>query len=165
LVSSTRGDWCLRRGINFRGAAPGIISMRLLEKWFNIESYPNTPFVIDRKGRKFWLDWEDYKNASFLRVYHYGKPVGRINVVWEDDCAVLADIVLHNPKHRGYGVGKAILRELIFKARSQGVHMIVGQIVVTEEEEYRGVTKAFLREWYQRQGFEVSSTGSLRLIL
>jgi GNAT superfamily N-acetyltransferase len=139
--------------------------MDCLEKWFNIASDPTTPFVTDKKGCKYWLYWSDHKGASFLRVYHYGKAVGRINVVWNPDFAELADIVLHNPKHRGRGVGFAILRELIKKTRARGVKMIVGQIIVTEEMHAQGITEAGLRKWYQRQGFDVSPEGGLRMIL
>ncbi len=139
--------------------------MGLLEKWFNIESTPNSPFIIDSKGRKFWIYWIDHEKSSSLKVRYYGKPAGHLNVVWHNDYAELADIVIHDPKLRGNGVGRALLLELFNKAQDRGVKTIIGNIIITDEEQHRGVTKEYLREWYKRQGFEVGSEGDLRVIL
>jgi GNAT superfamily N-acetyltransferase len=122
-----------------------------LNRWFNLPPYRSAEHIQAANGKKFWILWrsEDEDIAKF-RVYYYGRPVGYVNVVKEDDQVLcLADIFIKEEYQR-LGLGKQMMNILIQRSRQIGYKEIYGHIVPRDN-----MTFEYLREWYTRQGFKV----------
>ena len=122
----------------------------------NQSSYSDAPFIEDRNGTKYLIDWNEIDN---LHVWLPKRSVGRVNLDFDfrdDDSVVIADIIVFLPfkiwqrNLRGRGLGKAMLEEAIRYAREKGARLIWGWISPDEH-----TTPEYLAEWYMRQGFEV----------
>ena len=127
-------------------------SLNLLERWFNYPPSPNVPFITDKTGEKFWLNWNELDS---LDVWYRGRPVGRVNLDFrEAGEVILADIIIFPHWFRGrlryHGLGKAMLLEAIRYARERGAKNMRGWITPDET-----TTVEYLAEWYRLQGFEV----------
>ncbi len=122
-----------------------------LNRWFNLSPYRGVDYIQDTSGKKFWILWRglDDDTAKF-RVYYYGRPVGHVNVVEEDNHILcLADIFIKKEYQR-LGLGKEMMKLFIQRAKQRGNKEIYGHIVSSD-----GNTFEYLQEWYKRQGFKV----------
>ncbi len=130
--------------------------MRLFQHWFNHPPSRDTPFITDKYGEKFWIQWEENEQFAFLDVLYRGRFVGRVNLDFSKPGeAIIADIRIfrihrRDDKLRKRGLGKAMLQEAISKARERGAGLVWGWIV---PDEFTSVE--YLVEWYRRQGFDV----------
>lgn len=123
---------------------------RLRHNWFNTAPCPDWEFITDKYGQKYWFRWRD-DSIPILMLWHRGKPIGNVNLLWEPPNCELADIVITKPEFRGRGLGFALMREIIARARAKGMQAIVGTIIPGDG----GESLEYLRDWYQRQGFRV----------
>jgi N-acetylglutamate synthase-like GNAT family acetyltransferase len=119
-------------------------------KWFNVSPGLGWKLITDNKSRKFWFYWDD-EMIPALTIYRHGKRIASVNLLWEEEICELADIVIHNPKFRHCGLGKAIMQEVIQHVRNKSMTAIVGKIVSTHD----GESFEYLQNWYRNQGFKV----------
>ena len=134
--------------------------------WFNPPPQHDTPYITDRNGEKYWINWSYFKTLDRLYVSYRGFIAGRVNLLWEKDGGVtLADIVVfyHCRKKdwlRGRGLGKAMLQETIRRAGENGAKYIRGWIQAGEH-----TSVDYLAEWYRRQGFMVTGHEKFNIFL
>ncbi|MCL4275730.1 MAG: hypothetical protein QY328_10925 [Anaerolineales bacterium] len=129
------------------------MSWRIFEKWFNIAPWRNAEYITDNRGEKYWFYWQNrFEHARELRVWHRGHWVAVVNSLHEDDNSLtLADITIFKRYNlRQYGLGKAMMKEVVRWAKEHEVRYIWGFI-----KPHDGTTEDYLREWYKRQGFKV----------
>jgi GNAT superfamily N-acetyltransferase len=130
------------------------VSWRILEKWFNVAPWKDAKHITDNKGEKFWIYWnvEKFEHAAELHVWYRGRPVGMMNSLRNGDKSItLADVFIREePRLRGRGLGKAMMREFIEWARENKFKRIWGFI-----KPHDGSTMEYITEWYRRQGFRV----------
>ena len=130
--------------------------MHLLQRWFNYPPFPNAPFLIDKYGEKFWYSWKDETVVKRLDVFHRSRYVAKTYLdLSTPRKGRIADIIIFHFSKRNFdfrhrGLGKAMMRELISKARECGVKILYGRI---SPDDY--TTTEYLIEWYRRQGFQV----------
>jgi len=132
------------------------MSLRVLEKWFNIAPWKDAEFITDTRGEKYWISWRDeFDCFADLNVLYRGHRVGVIKSLWEEnDSVTLADIeIFERYRLRGYGLGKAMMQEFIRWAREKEFKEIWGFI-----KPHNGTTTEYLKEWYKQQGFNVYET-------
>ncbi len=123
----------------------------LLNRWFNLAPYKDAEYIKSTNGKKFWIVWRgcDEDIAKF-RVYFYGKPVGHVNVVEEDNKILcLADVFIKREFQR-LGLGKQMMKLFLERARQIGYQEVYGHIKPSDEDSFE-----YLQEWYARQGFTV----------
>lgn len=110
---------------------------------------------MDSQGEKFWLAWDIDEFSLALSVCYRGKFVGIVELLWNDDGTLeLTGIEIfeqYRPRLMHRGLGKAMLDEVVRKAREVGAKTIVGVINPIGDT----VDANYLREWYARQGFIV----------
>lgn len=120
----------------------------------NPPPFPNAPFILDKYGEKYWLDWNDF---HCLFVSYRRQLVGRVNLSFrENGEIILADIIIFDNYSRfrslrNRGLGKAMLREAIRHAKEHKGKFIWGWL-----EPDKHTTKEYLANWYERQGFKVN---------
>jgi GNAT superfamily N-acetyltransferase len=126
----------------------------LLQRWFNLPYHQGDPYITDKRGRKFWVAWEEDEHGASLYVFYHGFPTGNVNLLWDenrDKCLILADIFTREDRRmRQKGLGKAMLQETIRWARKKGAIALWGWI-----QPHDGASIEYIAEWYQRQGFRV----------
>lgn len=123
-----------------------------LNRWFNLSPHRGVNYIQGTNGKKFWVLWrgQDEDTAKF-RIYYYGRHVGYVNVVEEDNHILcLADIFIKEEYQR-LGLGKEMMKLSIQRAKQMGYKEIYGHIVPRDK-----ITLEYLQEWYKRQGFEVN---------
>jgi GNAT superfamily N-acetyltransferase len=129
------------------------MSLQIFEKLFNVSPWANAEYITDNRGEKFWIYWENrFEHARELHVWYRGHWIGVVNSLHKDDNSLtLADILIfqrYNLRQRG--LGKAMMQEVIRWAKEHKVKHIWGFI-----KSHDGSTEEYLREWYERQGFQV----------
>jgi len=139
--------------------------MRLLRRWFNYPPTSDSPFITDKYGEKFWIDWDEDESFVDMRVLYRGKFVGLVYLDFEKpEEALLIDINIFrfrrgNYRLRNRGLGKAMLEEAIAKSKEHKVKLIWGWIAPHDN-----TTVEYLEEWYRRQGFEIIKKDGRNLI-
>ena len=126
------------------------MALRIFEKWFNVPPWKDAEYITDYQGEKFWIYRFDGEGVEKIRIRHRSYPAGSINLVRDDDTHLtLADIHIVK-KHRKRGLGKKLLQKAIHWARENHFVEIWGFV-----KAHDGEAEEDVREWYQRQGFEV----------
>jgi ribosomal protein S18 acetylase RimI-like enzyme len=126
-------------------------------------------YASTRADEMALVDWTDEQKAAFCRMQYHAQathystyypqaetsillrgetPIGRLIVDRSGDALLLMDIALL-PEHRGYGIGTALIRDLMAEARA------AGKPVRLHVETFNPAQRL-----YQRLGFrEVGITG------
>lgn len=127
------------------------MTWQIFEKWFNLPPWKDADYIVDNRGEKFWVSWNDlHEDIAKLRLRYRSHPAGHVNLIEEDESLLtLADIHIVKP-YRGRGLGKEMMRRIIQWAKESDYREICGFIQPGEE-----VTLEYLQEWYKRQGFKV----------
>jgi GNAT superfamily N-acetyltransferase len=131
--------------------------MGILQRWFNLPSHLNAPFITDKLGNKFWIAWDEYETSSRLDICYRGKLVGYVNLLWDEkrkNWITLSDIFISNLRLRNRGLGKAMLQEAIAWAKKKGAICMWGVIQPEEED-----TVDHLIHFYKKQGFVIENRG------
>jgi len=127
------------------------MSWHIFQRWFNAAPGSNAEYIIDNRGEKIWISWfGKSEKVSKLSCRYRGYPAGIITFVKEDKFLLtLADI--HVPeKYRQRGIGKGLMLEAVKWARKNNFNKIKGTM-----KAHDGLSKEYIAEWYQRQGFQV----------
>ena len=136
---------------------------RKIESARNKPPYPGAPFIEDRYGAKYWIQWN---SIDILHISSRKDYVGKLALHFRDDgSVVIADLIIYpsfsgNTKRRHQGIGKAMLQEGIRYAKERGAQYIWGW---TSPDEY--TTHEYLADWFGRQGFEVTEEDGAYTIL
>lgn len=123
--------------------------MGIIQRWFNTSPGPDWKFLTDKKQRKYWFHWDDDWIPA-IELWHFGRPVGYVNLIWEPSVCELADIFLE-PRFRRRGLGAALIREVFDHVRAKGLQSIIGYINPGQD----GESFPCLIGWYWKQGFMV----------
>ena len=124
--------------------------MGLLQRLFNTCPKPAAKAITDQQGYKYWIVWDDDAKTPRVYLYHYGRVIGQVSLIWADSELHLADVNILNSQHRGKGIGSALLQEVIVYARKQNARIISGWVAAHDAEENPN-----LFDWYRRRGFQV----------
>ncbi|KAA3644143.1 MAG: GNAT family N-acetyltransferase [Chloroflexi bacterium] len=123
---------------------------RKLFQYFNLPMRRDDPYIEDRAGRRFYYDLSG-EPVNDIWYWYKGRPRARIQLVWRPKQVLrLADIVIHDRKFRGQGLGTAMFQQLLVIARTHDVRAIIGHIVNTE-----GPSIARQQHFYSEQGCTV----------
>ena len=130
---------------------------RLANRLFNFPPHPDTPYITDVHGEKYWAYWGCGEIRCALHVFYKGRFIGIVEMFLKDGgMAELTGIEIFSRCRRrllGRGLGKAMLQEAINRIRERGVVAITGIIVPISGDIM--VTKDYLATWYKMQGFTV----------
>jgi len=130
------------------------MTWRIFQRWFNLPPRKDADYITDNRGEKFWVYWdvERFTRAAELHVIYRNHWVGIINSLREEDGSLtLADIIVFEKyKLRGWGLGKAMMKEFVRWARANNFKEIRGFI-----KPHDGSTEEYLTEWYKQQDFIV----------
>ena len=124
--------------------------MHLLQRLFNSPPAPDTKAVMDKRGRKYWIVWDDDAEAPRVYLWCYGRVIGQAKLLWIYPDLQLGDINIFSPEHRRRGIGSALLQEVIAYARRKNAQTISGWIADHDAE-----TNPNLFDWYRRYGFQI----------
>lgn len=118
-------------------------------------------WIHDKRGRRYLALSSDENpppcRLSAYRQTWFGglKPVGYVNLHWEEAGALeLCDIVIE-PRYRNRGLGSALLRQSIALARGHGIQHIKGRIVRKDTRD-----TPHLLDWYRSHGFAVEEVAA-----
>ena len=130
---------------------------RLANRLFNFPPHPDTPYITDVHGEKYWAYWGCGEIRCALHVFYKGRFIGIVEMFLKDDgTAELTGIEIsthYRGRLLGRGLGKAMLQESINRIRERGVVAITGIIVPISGDIM--VTEGYLATWYKMQGFTV----------
>ncbi len=125
--------------------------MRILQRLFNTAPEPNAKGITDRRGRRYWVVWDDDEIAPNVYVLYYGDEIGQAKLFWNQSELVLGDIVFFKDEHKGSSLGTTLLQEVVTYARRHGAQAISGSISAPDAKE-----NPKLFDWYRRNGFQVT---------
>lgn len=125
--------------------------MSLIQRLFNTSPVPDARFITDKRGRRYWIVWDDDEETPRLYIWHYGRVIGQVKLLWNHRELHLADINIFKPGHRRRGIGSAVLQEVIGYAARQGAQIISGWIA-----DHDAQANPNLLEWYRQYGFQVT---------
>jgi ribosomal protein S18 acetylase RimI-like enzyme len=133
------------------------MSLRILQRLFNVAPSPNWDYIIDNQGEKYWIHWGTHHGLGpKLWVRYKGNWVATVESAWKKDGGIdLADIIIFERYSylRQRGLGKKMLQCFIERAKEEGASYIWGFI-----KAHNGSDEEYLAEWYLRQGFQVKGS-------
>lgn len=124
---------------------------QILMRLFNSSPSSAWSYILDNEGTRFWVYWESFERTLYLHVIYKGHPVGIATLLWNDTgfLELTAIDICERYRHRGFG--RAVMQEVISKAKEKNALGIVGVITPIGGR----VTVEYLTDWYKRQGFTV----------
>lgn len=125
--------------------------MSILQRLFNTSPTRDAQAVSDKQGREYWIVWDDDEETPYVYLWHYGRVIGQVKLLWNHPELQLADINIFKPEHRGNGVGSALLQQVIAYARRHGAQTISGWIA-----DHDAKASPYLFDWYRRHDFQVT---------
>ena len=101
---------------------------------------------------------DEWDNIGKLRcLYHNDEIViGYLNWIIKEDTLEIADLFIHNPKHRQLGIGSILIKAVLKVAKEKKVNEVWG---ITQWDDYR------VHDFYKKHGFAFADEvidGSLR---
>lgn len=126
-------------------------------RWLNIHPSNRAIPIVTEEGAKYWIEVNESQPTAII-VSHNGKVCGLVRMIWYEDRLELWDLFIWE-KHRGHGLGTALLQWIIMYARQENEPKIWA--IVSPEP---GLDFERVMAWYLRQGFHQVSCNSRAIV-